>query len=519
MRVTDDTTARPRWIELTATDQRADPAVGGDRRQLHRHHRAQAAPSRRWPTRPCTIRSPASPTAACSTERLELAPRPRRAQRHRGSAVLFFDVDHFKLVNDSLGPPGRRRGAAASWPNGSARGPRRRHGGPVRRRRVRRRLRRHRARIEEALEIAERLTALIEEPLDHRSGRAHRHRERRGGAQRGPGDDPASLLRDADAAMNLAKERGRARVEVFSDELRSQATRRLDLDTALRRALDRRELHLVYQPVVGVDDRRAGRAARRCCAGTIPASAPISPAEFIPARRTIRAHRAASARWVIRKAVAPARRVATQRSRTADLWMAVNISARQLGAPDWSPPSPRRWPTPASTRSGCTSRSPRARSIDDVVASIERLGRAQGAGRAHRHRRLRHRLLVALLPQAAPDRHAQDRPVVHRRPRHRPPRHVDRATPSSASGGALDLDLIAEGVETPTQLAELQPSAATAPRASTGASPSPPSSSWPGSPHGGTDRPSGGRAGAAAPTGATPPAAPEAPRPGRRRAG
>ena len=62
----------------------------------------------------------------------------------------------------------------------------------------------------------------------------HRHRR----DHRRPTTPPTSLLRDADAAMYLAKARGRDRYEIFDEELRTQATERLRTETYLRRALD-----------------------------------------------------------------------------------------------------------------------------------------------------------------------------------------------------------------------------------------------------------------------------------------
>jgi diguanylate cyclase (GGDEF)-like protein/PAS domain S-box-containing protein len=61
---------------------------------------------------------------------------------------------------------------------------------------------------------------------------------------------PESLLRDSDAAMYLAKERGRGRIEMFDEALRFKANRRLATASALHGALDREEFVVLYQPVV-----------------------------------------------------------------------------------------------------------------------------------------------------------------------------------------------------------------------------------------------------------------------------
>ncbi|TMK84452.1 MAG: diguanylate cyclase, partial [Actinobacteria bacterium] len=67
-----------------------------------------------------------------------------------------------------------------------------------------------------------------------------------------PDATPESMLRDADAAMYRAKERGRARYEVFDEDMRAQALRRLDTEHAMPRALERNEFRILYQPIVSL---------------------------------------------------------------------------------------------------------------------------------------------------------------------------------------------------------------------------------------------------------------------------
>ncbi len=69
------------------------------------------------------------------------------------------------------------------------------------------------------------------------------------------GDNPHDLLRNADAAMYHAKQRGRARVEIFDDTLTARAVERLEIESALHQALLGEQLSLVYQSVVDLSDK------------------------------------------------------------------------------------------------------------------------------------------------------------------------------------------------------------------------------------------------------------------------
>ena len=94
-------------------------------------------------------------------------------------------------------------------------------------------------------------------------------------------EGPESLLRDADAAMYRAKDRGRARHEVFDDAMRVAAVTRLRLSRDLRWALERDELHLVYQPVIDLG-WRGTTAVEALLRWRHPVHGPVSPGEFIP---------------------------------------------------------------------------------------------------------------------------------------------------------------------------------------------------------------------------------------------
>jgi EAL domain-containing protein (putative c-di-GMP-specific phosphodiesterase class I) len=96
-----------------------------------------------------------------------------------------------------------------------------------------------------------------------------------------PDDRPTSLIRDADSAMYLAKSKGRARAEMFDWQLRADAIERLDTENDLRRALDRSELCVHYQPTV---DIRSGVVVgfEALVRWQHPDRGLISPESFIP---------------------------------------------------------------------------------------------------------------------------------------------------------------------------------------------------------------------------------------------
>lgn len=272
------------------------------------------------------------PNRSLFLDRLGHAMRRRRRGGTGALAVLFFDIDRFKVVNDSLGhAAGDRllidvaaRVEAALRPSDTVA----RFGGDeftV--------LCEDIAGELEAVAIAQRLVDLFDEPFDIDGREVFLSSSvgialANGSANGRCGQRPDDLIRDADAAMYRAKDLGKARYELFDTAMREQALRRLELENALRRAVERDELRLHLQPeiVVGTGRVVGFEALVRWAhleRGLLAPSDFISLAEetglIVPIGE-----------WVLRQACA----IAAAWS-TPDLIMSVNVSARQLAGGDF----------------------------------------------------------------------------------------------------------------------------------------------------------------------------------------
>jgi diguanylate cyclase (GGDEF)-like protein len=129
--------------------------------------------------------------------------------------------------------------------------------------------------------VAGRILDALREPVD--LGRDAVHTLASVGAAVFPydGSEPGDLLSAADDAMYRAKERGGAAVEMFSATLHEQAATRLELETALHRAIAEDELVLYYQPIVEASDGRTS-GAESLVRWIHPEKGMIPPNEFIP---------------------------------------------------------------------------------------------------------------------------------------------------------------------------------------------------------------------------------------------
>ncbi len=157
-------------------------------------------------------------------------------------------------------------------------------------------------------------------------------------------------------------------------------------------------------------------ASKRCCAGSTRRVGLIQPNEFIPLLESSGRIREVG-RWVLGMAC---QQMAAWHALGSTLGVSVNVSGRQLDDDAIVDRRPRRARDQHARPRRAHHRDHRDRADAQHRRQRPTAHGDQGARRQPRDRRLRHRLLVARVPQAAPDRHDQDRPRVHRRPRRAP---------------------------------------------------------------------------------------------------
>src|ERR671920_2587624 len=144
--------------------------------------------------------------------------------------------------------------------------------------------------------------------------------------------DPEDILRDADTAMYRAKSLGKARHVVFDHSMHASAVNLLQIETDLRKALEREQFYLLYQPIVSLDNfKLCGFEA--LVRWHHPERGLVSPLDFIPIAEET-GQIIALGQWALLEACRQMRR--WQRSVAADahLFMSVNLSSKQFNQPD-----------------------------------------------------------------------------------------------------------------------------------------------------------------------------------------
>jgi len=243
----------------------------------------------------------------------------------RAVALLFIDLDGFKLINDSLG---HRLGDQILIEVGRRLTTVVRSGDTVARISgdefiV---LLPDLAKIEDALSVVEAVNTEIAAPYYLDSETIHLTASIGISATESNIDNPMSLLQQADLAMFQAKQHGRSSYRWYSQELNEEANYRVALRNELQNAIDHEQLSIYYQPLV---DARSGRIrnVEALARWQHPTRGLISPGDFIPlAEETGQIN--ALGEWILKKACRDAIHLHAQGFRNCSV--SVNVSPIQL---------------------------------------------------------------------------------------------------------------------------------------------------------------------------------------------
>jgi len=248
------------------------------------------------------------------------------APRHmKKVAVLFLDLDGFKHINDSLGHPigDKLLQSIAKRLVGCVRGSDTvsRQGGDefvV--------LLSEMAQSEDAAITARRLLQAVAEA--HSIDQHDLHVTASIGVSVYPDDglDAETLIKNADTAMYQSKDNGRQNYQFFKPAMNVRAVARQSIEESLRRALERQEFALVYQPKVNLKTGEI-TGAEALLRWTHPTRGPVSPAKFIPVAEDSGLILAID-KWVLREACTQAR--AWLDAGLPLVTMAVNVSAMEF---------------------------------------------------------------------------------------------------------------------------------------------------------------------------------------------
>jgi len=141
-------------------------------------------------------------------------------------------------------------------------------------------------------------------------------------------DHPEAILRDADTAMYRAKAQGKACYEVFDKGMHARAVYLLQMETDLRRALEREEFRVYYQPIVSLENGQLG-GFEALIRWEHPERGFINPGDFISLAEDTGLI-APIGMWVLKHACQQLAKWQWQSHAHRSLFMSVNLSSKQL---------------------------------------------------------------------------------------------------------------------------------------------------------------------------------------------
>ncbi|HSA99916.1 MAG TPA: EAL domain-containing protein, partial [Anaerolineales bacterium] len=249
-----------------------------------------------------------------------------------GFAVLFIDIDQFKVINDSLGhlagdqlliSMGRRMRASLRSSDTVAR-----LGGDE-----------FAILLEitgdknSALLVAEKVQEAINLPFKL-DGRELHITASIGIVMNMEGyDSPEEVLRDADIAMYQAKASGKARFEVFDVKMRSQAFSRLEMEQELRTALEKQQFRLYYQPILSLKSNQVV-SFEALIRWHHPKRGLLAPGEFLSIAEASGLIMSID-NWVLNEACAQLKEWHERYPSFQNMSINVNVSSRQFSQPNF----------------------------------------------------------------------------------------------------------------------------------------------------------------------------------------
>jgi diguanylate cyclase (GGDEF)-like protein len=268
------------------------------------------------------------PNRALFVDRLGLAlERARRSEAHL--AVLFLDFDNFKQINDSRGHStgdrllavlGERLSGLLRPMDTVAR-----FGGDEFTF-----LFENLTSEREVVLIADRICQAAREPIDVDGVELSVTVSIGIAMVADPSVSPETVIREADAAMYRAKERGRSRFELFDEDSRRRAIDRIELEAAIRNAVERHELRIHYQPLLVLHDLWEVTAVEALVRWQHPDRGLIRAGEFLPIANAI-GLAVPIGRFVLEQALSS---LAHLRVRKPEMTLSLNVSSLQLRDPD-----------------------------------------------------------------------------------------------------------------------------------------------------------------------------------------
>jgi len=271
------------------------------------------------------------PNRTLLMERLEMALQRAKRYPDHEFAVLFIDLDRFKAINDSLGHQvgDRLLLAIAHQLQELVRSTDTvaRLGGdefiilldPIQD-------------INDAIRVADRIHAQLRLPLQLAGREVFTSASIGIAASATHYQHGSDLLRDADIAMYRAKEKGKARYEIFDRAMYAQAIQKLQIENDLRQAVIRQELYLKYQPIVSLNTGKI-IGFEALLRWLHPERGFVSPAQFIPIAEETGLI-VPIGEWVLRTACNQMKQWQTQLSHPPTK-ISVNLSLKQLREPDF----------------------------------------------------------------------------------------------------------------------------------------------------------------------------------------